>query len=398
MGARWLKRNPWDRMKAAIYSSAIVWPVLAAAGLLIGLSAADATSIHFPKFSKPILQQDHLVFMSPDSKRVLCVGLNGEKLWEKSYDQRVQLFADAHSNALLQVGKAISSVRLNTGDLDSIFSVEDESDLVTYSPILEAFVSRDRRFDKRSFKVLDEQSGRARWKTTEIDNVVCAIPDLFVASSVETIPSGGGFRFGKMSLQAFDRKSFTQKWRVPLADENGSPWLTSAFKSPYLIYVESQTTLVVLDCTTGRKLLTRQVDVPKYGRIIGVTLHDDHIAWFTSALSHREDFNNTEHPLHFCSIPDLKETAAITLRLIEIAQVSFEGGFIISDALYRTACFRPEGSKIWERFQCNRTSVIDGRFYFSDYNPGTTRIGFVEVASGKETILYQEKIEENQKP
>jgi len=90
----------------------------------------------------------------------------------------------------------------------------------------------------------------------------------------------------------------------------------------------------------------------------------------------------------------LNEQKIVTLRLIEIAHISFEAGFIISDALYRTACFRPGGEKVWERFQSERTKVINNRIYFSDYEKETTRLGFVEVATGKETILYSEPVDE----
>lgn len=146
-----------------------------------------------------------------------------------------------------------------------------------------------------------------------------------------------------------------------------------------------------LDCMTGRKLVTKAMKLPKYGWISDVEIYGDHVVWLTHKMN-REDFNQTEHTLHFCTLPDLEEKKTVTLRLIEIAQIAFEGEFIISDALYRTACFRMNGEKVWERFQSNRTQSIDNRIYFSDHEKGTTRLGYVEVSTGKETILYSEKV------
>lgn len=82
----------------------------------------------------------------------------------------------------------------------------------------------------------------------------------------------------------------------------------------------------------------------------------------------------------------------MTLRLIEIADIDVEGEFTISDALYRTACFRMNGDKVWERFQSSRTKTIDNRIYSSDYEKGLARLGYVEVSTGKEKILYSEPV------
>jgi hypothetical protein len=135
-----------------------------------------------------------------------------------------------------------------------------------------------------------------------------------------------------------------------------------------------------------------------YGWISDLKIHNDQVVWLSHKMNYG-DFNNTEHILHFCTIPELSERETVTLKLIEIAQISFEGGFIISDALYRTACFRPGGEKVWEPFQSKRTQVISNRIYFSDYEQKTktARLGVVEVSSGKETILYSEQVEKPKK-
>jgi hypothetical protein len=366
------------------------------AALLSIVPWAKGTSIVFPKFSAPVLQENHLIFLSPETKRLLCVDLGGKIFWERKYDFPIRLFTGPKTEALVQTGRVVSAVSPQSGELHAVFAVEDENDGVTFSPKLGSYVSRDLRFEQRMFKLLDPITGKPIWRTREIEDVICAMPDLIVCLVAERIPSGKGYAFGKASLNGYTRESFAKKWSVPLPEGSGVPYVPAAFKAPYLVYTEGKTSLAVLDCTTGRKRLTKQVEVPDYGWISDAEIHEEQLVWLTHKMN-RSDFNNTEHLLHFCTIPELTEQKTVVLKLIEIARISFEGGYIISDALYRTACFRPGGEKVWERFQMARTPVLNGRLYFSDYERKTTRLGYVEVPTGKETILYSEPVEEMKK-
>ncbi len=365
---------------------------LVLAGFLVPPLTSRATSIDFAKFSAPILQDERLIFTSPDAKRLLCVNLQAELVWQRKYDFPVRLFTGPQAESLLQTGAVVSFISPESGALRARFTVEDANDGVNFSSKLNTFISQDLRFKKRMFKLLDPNTGKALWRTAEIESAICATPELVVGLAVERISIGKGYRFGKASLDAYHRRDFTRAWSVPLPDESGVPYLPAVFSPPYLIYTEGRTSLAVLDCTTGRKRLTKQMEVPQYGWISELKMKGDQLVWLTHK-SNRNDFNSTEHLLHFCTIPELIENKQVILKLIEIAHISFEGGFIISDALYRTACFKPEGEKVWERFQSARSPVINNRIYFSDYHKETARLGVVEVATGNETILYSEKIE-----
>jgi hypothetical protein len=365
---------------------------------LVVTGSLQADSIIFPKFSAPLFQKDRLICTSPDSKRVLCINLNGRRLWERSFGEAVNLIAGPNSEPLLQTGKVVNLLVTQSGALQPRFTAEHENDVVAYVKDARIFVSTDRRFEKRTFKIIDENTGKPLWKSTEVENLIGVTPELIVTLAAERIPYGRGFRFRETSLEAFDRSAFQKKWSVLITEKDGSPYLDAALKPPYLIYAHSENSLTVLDCTTGRKLVTTSMALPKYGRIWDVKIFGDEVAWLTCDRSHAYDANpvplsETPHFLHFCTLPNLQETKAVTLKLIEIASVAFEGEFIISDALYRTACFRKSGEKVWERFQSNRTETIDNRIYFSDFYKETTRLGYVEVPTGKETILYSEKVE-----
>lgn len=154
--------------------------------------------------------------------------------------------------------------------------------------------------------------------------------------------------------------------------------------------------MVVLDCTNGRKLLTKSVQLPDDGWILDLEIHEGRLAWLTHAFNSK-DFKNSEYLLKFSSFPDLKEEGSVALKVMEIARISFESGYIISDALYRTACFQLGGDKIWEGSQMNRTPVVNNRIFFSDYSNSTARLGGVDVLTGKETILYSESTKQKSK-
>jgi len=358
---------------------------------LLGTSSARATSIIFPKFSAPIFEENRLIFTSPEANRLLCADLNGKIVWERKYDFRINLFAGPKAEALVQTGKVVCSISPQTGDLKTLFSVEDDNDEVTFSIDANSFISRDRRFGKQMFKLLDATTGQPLWKTQEVATILGVTPEIIVCLSVELTPLDQGYTHGKTSLNGYARDNFTRKWSVPLSGNIPAPLVSTAFKSPFLFYAEGDSSITVLDCSTGRKLFTKPMNVPDGVSIGGLKIYGQQLVWLTSKTD-LKDFKNTEHYLHFSTVPELKEDKTTVLKLIEIARVSFESGFIISESLYRTACFQLDGSKIWERFQTTRTQVINNRIYFSDNDKETARLGFVEASTGKEKILYTEKI------
>lgn len=368
-------------------------PILCCLAWLLTCVAANALSIVFPKFSAPVFQNDRLIVTSPDSKRLLCVSLTGKKLWEQKYTRSVRLFVGSESEPLLQNGNVISDISPISGELKPRFAIEDAGDWVGYSPIVGSFVANDRHSAMGAFKLFDRQTGKLLWRSQEVEELICATPDVFVALVVERVPEKKGFKFGKASLDAFDRRTFVRKWSVPLAESSWVPFLPTAFKSPYLIYVDGQKSLVVLDCTTGRKHLTKEIRLPQHDQIGVISKVGDQVVWLSERMNF-DDFANSENTLHFCSIPELVEQKTVTIKVLEIASISFEGEFIVSDALYRTACFRLNGQKVWERFQTERTPIIGNRIYFSDNEHEKARLGYVEVSTGKAKLLYQERIKQ----
>jgi len=118
------------------------------------------------------------------------------------YDFPIRLLGGPNSEALLQTGMVVSSVSPQSGDLRVRFTVEDKNDEVSFSTKVGGFISRDVRFEKRMIKLLDSETGKPLWRTPEIEDAVCATPELIVCLASKRIPSGKGYTFGKASLEA----------------------------------------------------------------------------------------------------------------------------------------------------------------------------------------------------
>lgn len=351
--------------------------------------SSQATSISFPIFSTPVFQTNRLFVTSPDSTRLICVGTNGTKFWEKSFAQPVSLSSGRNSEPLLQIERDVRLVS-PTGELVPKFTVEDANDKVSFREDCELFISHDRRFNKRRFTVIDDRTGKRLWTSLAVESLICATSNLLVTLTFDRIPTDRGYTFGNGALEAFDRVHYARKWSIPISEKDVLPYLEAVLNGPYLIYADGRTSLKTIEVASGREVTAQSVKVPQFSWVGDIQSYRDEIVWLTHE-SNRADFNQSEHTLHFCSIPELSEKRTVTLKIISISNFAFEDDFIISDSLYRLACFRMGGEKVWEkRSQSNQTKVIGNRIYFSDYDQAKARLGYVEVSTGKEKILYSE--------
>lgn len=359
--------------------------------ILLTRSAGIATSIEFPKFGQPFVVGDRLVCLSPDAKRILCFSLTGKALWKRSCGEPVSLFAAPNGGLLVQIGAMVSDLSVETGELTDRFPVAESNDRVHFESKGDLWYSTDARWRERRFKLLDGRTGKPKWTSREVERVVCATPELIVALTVKRMRTEDGIRFGASALLGLNRETGGRKWKVPVDKTNGSPFISSVFMAPHIVFVRGENTLVVLDVTNGKTLGTRTVPVPQLGHVSDVLFHEGRVAVLTGEVN-SADFDKNRQTLQFYSLPGLAPKERVSFEVIEAATATIVGKYILSDALYRTACFTRDGKKLWERFQCNRSEPIDGKVYFSDYDDGFARLGSVELANGKERIFHRERI------
>jgi len=346
----------------------------------------EAARAHRPATAL-VFQEDRLIFNLPGGKRLVCVNLQGKKLWERNYEHAVRLFRGPSSEPMLQDRKTIGSVSAETGDLRPMFSVEDENEQITFSTPASSFICRTTQAEKSEFKIIDEHSGKSLWKETLVEDIVGSAEDclVFLENSEERASPRQGF------FVAYDRTTFETKWRQRVSLVPGSSGFPWAFRSPYLVYPDYSGTLCILDCTTGRHG-TWHVENPS-DHFGAIALPGHQLVW-VSARPNRNDPTQTEQTLHFCTVPKFKEQRAVTVVVRDINEISCEGELIVSDGFFRTACFGPGGEKIWEHRHTVRTPVVENRIYFLDNDSDTLRVGFVELSTGHEKILYRELLEQ----
>jgi hypothetical protein len=336
----------------------------------------------------PVLQGDRLIFTPPGAKRLLCINLEGQKLWERTYDRPVRAFAGPSPEALLQEGNAISLISVDGGELQPKFTVEDEHDEVTFSIKAGGFISRNVRDDSHGPKLLDESTGKVLWRTDAVEDILCGMSDTIVSLHAQPSLPPHAYSVRQNSLEGYDRTTHSERWRVIFWTAPHRAFLPAAFKPPYLVYAQDRCTLATINCATGSQGLARHVELADDGYIGPMTFHGEEVVWVTTKPNPK-DPTNSEHTLHFSTVPKFVEQRSIVLKAGEFREISFEEGFIMADSLYRTACFGPGGDKVWERRQRARTRIHNNRMYFSDNDANTASVGFIDVPTGRETILWR---------
>jgi outer membrane protein assembly factor BamB len=327
----------------------------------------------------------------------MCLSLDGNMLWEKKFKQKIYLFESHNSEIFLQKGKEIFRINPGSGELQLLFSLESKDDILNYRTQGDVYYSMEGRFHKKLFKIIDRTTGKPIWKSDKIEDLIYVTEELIIALlSTREYNDSGGYNLSTTTIEAYNRKTFEKQWTVPLSRHHAIPWLNSVYLKPYLVYLDGDAKIVSLDCQTGEKVHEIGDTLNPDGRITNLSLLKGDLVYLTRKTNY-DDFNKSKYTLHFCSIPDLKEKSTLVIELFEIFSVTFRDDYIISDSLYRTACFTMTGSKVWEKYQMNRTDVIDGKIYFSDQKNEEARLGIIDVPTGKEIILYKEKIKHKHK-
>ncbi|MDB6114755.1 MAG: hypothetical protein JWQ62_1700 [Lacunisphaera sp.] len=221
------------------------------------------------------------------------------------------------------------------------------------------------------------------------ETVAYADSDIIVIASGERKNVDRGYTFVRGWLEGFRRADGTQIWRAELLGRP-DPYHSVARIRNWLVFEDANDWLLI-DLHSGE---TRRNPVEKPKDSLGpsgLREEDGHLVFLTSRLN-MQDFNRSPQTVTVVSIPDFKVVSSKTVEVIEAAYSEKCGEFLITDALYRTACFRQDGTKVWEHFQMHRTSPFNGVIYFTDFANGTARIGSIEVATGKENILLSEPV------
>ncbi|WP_234047526.1 hypothetical protein [Luteolibacter pohnpeiensis] len=364
-----------------------LWTILVA---LIGVVPCSGTSIIFPTYSTPVVVEDTLIVLSPDRLELIGVSKAGKELWRQKLSSEGSLIVHTSGKILLTQGASVSSLDTKRGSSEPLFSADPKVEWVRYSPETNLFWGP--LDGEKSALVLFDGTTYNRLANEKLgETMAYADQDIVVlAKGRRKAAEGGGYSFSKGWLEAFDRHTMKRVWSVEFENQ---PWPQHyVVRCGNYIVCDDASDLVVIDIATGQ---VRRRPAAKPADAIGPSgLHDENgdLTYLTSELNYA-DFNQSKQTLYKLSIPDLKVVESRAVKVIEASSSEKAGDLRITDALYRTACFRPDGTKIWEHFQLHRTPVMDGVIYFSDYNKGIARMGALDVATGKQQFFLSEEIE-----
>lgn len=354
-------------------------------GLTGGTASAEPTEN--PKFGPLFACGENVVFVSPDERRLISIEQSGEKIWENSYRSPIEAFPWDDRSVLIQFERDVLIVDAATGDEKTLFKANTPHEQVHFEPRCDLLYLTDTRLSQRRFHMLAFRSAERAWENRDIDSVLLATKDWVIClSGSRELGPDGSYDLLNRAVLAYDRKFGSLKWKAAVS---GDGWtLPAVYAADLVVLFDGKERLLCLRPADGEiagSLTTVSGD--KEGWVAALAARGDQVAYVTCT----KKGDDLETILHWCSLPDFKETSSLAIPSNPDSGLEFHQNFLILDGKSEVTCFDLENSKkIWSKGPMNRSEVVKGKVYFSDNQGGKCRLGFLEAATGKEKILYEE--------
>ena len=372
-------------------------------------------------FGYPMACKDHIVFTRGYGDKLICMDLNGKKIWEKQ-DQYFTICGQRDDNSIvIQMDRRVVAIDVPTGKETCLFETRSRGERVCFdrdSALLWSYIPwKDRRF-----RVLDRESGDVLWKNSRVRHVICATENMVICITGKGsfCPENIVYWLENPAVEAFDRRSGKLIWKTPLSEEFNHTSLRTLYISRHVVIAG-----------TSKMISLRDSD----GRIVSTAQNENKNIFFANVFSKSEDnmlmyltnkaelVNNKivyRSFLHSYSVPQLQQEVATELASTDwLVSLTTYGDYVITEVGTdvsgvvfdveawgatgsTTACFEARtGRQIWAKNHYGRSEPADGKLYFcgfadsKDLKELTARISVVDIASGKEAILYEEKMPAN---
>ncbi|MBI2194864.1 MAG: PQQ-binding-like beta-propeller repeat protein [Planctomycetes bacterium] len=357
--------------------------------ILLGASRHPA----FSEFRQILVCDEHLLLLSADELRLTCIDLKGEKIWENTYQSPITVYPWDRRVALMQFEKEVSLVDPATGDEKRLCHVQGDHEIIHYERQSQTLYSTDLRLSHRHFRMLSNRNGERLWESPDIDSFLLAADGLLVALGGDReLQSDGHYELLKRSLAAYDPKSGQRAWSVPVGGEGWT--LPVVHLSAHLVVLDGDSRLLCLRAKDGEVAGKIESDAAAAARVPALAVQGDQVAYATVQADATGEAASSA-TLHFCSVPDLREASVLKLPAGGLTGFSFHQKLVLARHRDRMTCAdRDGGRKLWEKGPAAWSEPAGGKIYFSDFQDGKTRVVCVEVASGKEQVIYTETVEE----
>jgi len=348
-----------------------------------------------PHFQNLSVIGDRILLTSVDGRRLVCLGSDGKKLWERQFRHRIVVGEYDKKSLYVQDGASLLQVSLSAGALSPLGTLPAHQ-LLGWIPSEGLATSVDDRFDFRSFRMLDPKSLALIWKTDNLESVVDIVQDTLVGVRAKrSYEKGGqGYSLSNATLVGLDRRSGALRWKVPLLNDQASS-VRAARAGSLLVVIDdpfSGGRLLCLDPRDGRILSSLAAGDDSSGRtFLEVSMDGSEVAYLESGDA------TSDAVLHFATLPDLKDTRTLKLVAKEILRFWLQGDFVLTSGIYDTACFdRKTGERYWEKGALGQWVGFGDRMLATDSTEEGKRARLITIGlrDGAVRELYSEAVSE----
>lgn len=362
-----------------------------ATAIVVAIATVATADVYiYPTFSEPAIAGDFLLVLSPDEARLICVDASGTVRWTKR-PKHLMAFNDFGPNAfviqdeqrVLRVDAVSGAERLiGTMSPDERVMIDDQIGLAYgYAPTPHGFSLRD----QKTLALL--------WRDDRVESVVDADEErVYAVTVVRHEKERGTYTMSDSTLRALDRKTGRQIWSHRL-DDSGTPSVRVAVIDRWLAVADDvfqSPKLKLFDRATGE--LVRVVEGSARGT--GGFFHVD--ASPAGELLVLEAMRDNDAPdlLTTFTVPEMTVVKSIPLPAKENLFFYVDDDVVVTSGIYSAAGFRmSDGSKLWEiKHQLLMRRPHDGVAYASRNENDTAILERIDVATGKETTIYQEPL------
>ena len=347
-------------------------------------------AVPYLNFGFPVRCGRNIGFFDGPSQRVICVDEEGRKRWQKKIGDFSSLLEWNEEAFLMQRGTNVCAIQGASGEERHLFALRNKSARLGFDANTRTLYCLEEDSEDRQFQLLQMPDGKVQWTVSRVETVLFPNESLVLCLTGIRNRSNGGYTFAQMAVEARERATGKPLWKLPLAEDHRVPFLHAVSVGEYVIILDADTRLVCLRARDGKRVQMTEVVRDSRERILDLAVQGQRLVFLTW----------NPYTLHFCSVPDLREEKKLELASIEIAHFEFYGPYLLTGAVMRRTCFAEDGRLLWEKRQVNCTRPLDGKIYFTSEGPQyeKAQMGLIDLATGREKVLYEESLLEPSAP
>ncbi len=379
------------------------------------------SSSRFEGFGRPMVYKDHIVFTRGYGDTLICIDLSGKEIWRKQ-ERYFRISGQRDDNSIvIQMERSVVAIDVPTGEETCLFETGKRGEIVRFdrdSGLAWSYIP----WKERRFRVLDPESGDVLWKNSRVRQVICARQDMVICLTGKGSFSEGtvAYWLEKPEVRAFDHKSGKLIWKTPLPEEINHTSLRTLYIRGHVVIAGPSKMISLRDSDGGIVSSSQKENSSMFYSSVFSKSADDMLVYLTNRSELVANKIVYRSFLHSYSMHELEQESVTELASTDwMVSLSCYDDYVITEVSTNvsgvvfyagawgaggstTACFEARtGRRIWTKNHYGKSEAAEGKVYFcgfadsKDLDELTARISVIDIASGKETILYEEKMSNN---